>query len=125
MLTSAAYRHTIVQQGISIAVKQANVPVGSQHDTLVASITQHTTLLLNAVFEVVRRALEMGIHQSFQVAFYLCLVIIGVTLFLKDTPTTQGEEAKQRGMMDAPTGTYVPIEEKEDQKKKKILTKRS
>ena len=125
ILTSAAYRHTIVQQGISIAVKQANVPVGSQHNTLVSSITQHTMLLLNAVFEVVRRALEMGIHQSFQVAFYLCLVIIGVTLFLKDTPTTQGEEAKQRGMMDAPTGTYVPIEEKEDRKKKKILTKRS
>lgn len=44
--------------------------------------------------------------QLLQVAFYLCLVIIGITLFLKDTPTTQGEEAKQeelvRRLVDAP-----------------------
>ena len=99
VLTSATYRHTIVQQGISAAVKGANVPPGSQHDTTIVSITQQTTSLLNQIFEVVRKALETGIHQSFQIAFYLCLVIIVVTLFLKDTSATQEKEAEQEKMV--------------------------
>ena len=94
VLTSTAYRHTIVQQGISAAVKGSNIPTGPQHDTTIASITQQTTSLLNQVFEVVRNALETGIHQSFQITFYLCLAIIFITLFLKDTLATQAEETK-------------------------------
>jgi len=95
VLTSAGYRHSIVQQGISAVVKSVNVPAGPQHDTTIASIAQQTTTLLNQVFEVVRKALETGIHQSFQINFYLCLVIIVITLFLKDTASTQAEETKQ------------------------------
>ncbi len=90
VLTNATYRHAIVQQGVSITVKAADVPPGPQHDSTITALTQQTTLLLRHLFEIVRQALDIGIHQAFVVAFCLCLVILVVTLFLKDTPTLRG-----------------------------------
>ena len=89
VLTSTTYRHSIIQQGISATVKVAHVAPGPQHDSTIVSLTQQTTLLLNRLFDVVRQALEISIHQAFVVSFCLCLVILVVTLFLKDTPAIQ------------------------------------
>ncbi len=117
VLTSATYRHSIIQQGISSTVKTAHIPAGPQHGSTIASLTQQTTSLLNHLFEVVRQALAIGIHQAFVVAFCLCLAIVVITLFLKDTQMTQSKMAKQEetpmgGTLAASTGTYVlPIVE--------------
>ena len=89
VLTNAAYRDSIIQQGISDAVKAASVPSGPQHTATISALTQQTTSLLNQLFEVVREALETSIHQAFVVTFCLCLVILIVTVFLKDAPTTR------------------------------------
>jgi hypothetical protein len=95
VLTSAAYRQSITQQGISATIHTTSIPAGAQHASLIASLTQQTAWLLNQLFEVVRQALATSIHQAFIVSFCLCLAIVVTTLFLKDSPRTQGKVAKE------------------------------
>ncbi len=94
VLISATYRQSIIQQGISATINAAHVSPGPQHSRTIAFLIQQTTSLLSNLFEVVRQALATGIHQAFVVSFCLCLAIVVITLFLKDTPATQGKGAK-------------------------------
>lgn len=93
VLTSATYRQSIIKQGVSTTINAAHVSAGPQHDSMIASLTQQTTTLLNQLFEVVRQALATGIHQAFVVSFCLCLVILVATLFLKDVPLARNRKA--------------------------------
>lgn len=68
VLTSTAYRQSIVQKGLA------------------------PTSLLDHLFEIVRQALASSIHQAFIITFYLSLLILVVAVFLRDIPASQGED---------------------------------
>jgi EmrB/QacA subfamily drug resistance transporter len=92
VLTNVSYRQKIVQQGIAETVRANPVPAGPQHGSAIAALTQQTTVLLNHLFEVVRQAVASGIHDAFVCVFCICLLVLIVTLFLKDIPASQGKK---------------------------------
>ena len=94
VLTNAAYRNALLQQG--------------------ASLEAQGRALLNQVITVVRDALYTGIHEAFLISFFLCLVIIGLAFLLKDTPLDMQKAKPAQIERDAPpiAGENMPIRER-------------
>ncbi len=93
VLTNAAYRNALIQKG--------------------ASLEAQGGALLNQIITVVRDGLYTGIHEAFLISFFLCLVIIGMTFFLKDTPLDPQKARPVQAERDAPpiAGENIPVQE--------------
>jgi EmrB/QacA subfamily drug resistance transporter len=97
---------TFVPQAVQAAVAKAtaNVPPGPGHDDAVAAITKQVTLqvtqsihtqvteTLNQLFVVAKDALLVSIQAAFWTALVIAVVILILTLFLKDVPLIKSWE---------------------------------
>src|SRR5579884_377486 len=101
VLINPQYHATVVRTAENIAARNAaeQVPVGPQHDQIVASATaqalQHVHQLLDQVFATLKLSLMVALQHGFLVVLVFCIIALVATFFLKDIPMVQPESAKK------------------------------
>jgi EmrB/QacA subfamily drug resistance transporter len=131
--------HAAVAQAVPAAVAQAtaSVPAGPQHDAIVAQITQQitaqvtaavtqqVTILFSQVLEAARQATALGIHNAFIVGVIVTVLMVGLSLFLRDVPLQRREPAPPQpvapGATPSPFGPQDVLEQIDEQSKLRNL----
>ncbi len=83
----AGARTQLVNHATQTAVQQATAHVPSAQQPAVAQqVTQQVHTLLNDIFHATKEAFSAAIIHGFSAAFIICLIVFGLSLFLKDVP---------------------------------------